>query len=65
MILEFHMKEHINLQKWQFSEIQKGIQEADAGHLIDHEKVVEQWKRLHNKLRDCNFVARNMPQAST
>lgn len=30
--------------EWQIKEIKKGLAEADAGELIDHEHIVKKWK---------------------
>ncbi len=37
--------EYLKIQEWQIKEIKKGIAEADAGQLIDHDKVVKYWEK--------------------
>jgi predicted transcriptional regulator len=33
------------LEQWQIKEIELGIQEADAGELVSHATVVDNWKK--------------------
>lgn len=44
------ISEYLATQEWQINEIKKGIAEADAGQLVDHNSVVEYWekKRAHS-----------------
>ena len=34
-----------SLERWQIKEIELGIQEAEAGELVSHETVVNNWKK--------------------
>jgi len=35
------IKDYLEVNEWQVQEIKKGIKEADAGHLINHEDVLK------------------------
>lgn len=35
------IKDYLEVNEWQAQEIKKGIKEADAGHLINHEDVLK------------------------
>ena len=38
------IKEFCDLQEWQLAAIQEGIEAADQGKLVDHEKVKADWQ---------------------
>ncbi len=38
------INEYIKIQEWQLNDIQKGIEEADAGQLIDHASLLKLWE---------------------
>lgn len=38
------INEYLKVQEWQLIEIKKGIAEADAGQLIDHESILKFWE---------------------
>ena len=45
-VLEYALKEFIDLQFWQLAAIEEGLRDADAGRLVLHEDVVawvESW----------------------
>ena len=45
------VKQYIDLQEWQITAIQKGIEQADRGEFIDHAKLKAKWeKRLAAQL---------------
>lgn len=37
--------EYLATQEWQIHEISKGIEEADAGQLIDHNQIKKYWEK--------------------
>ena len=39
---------YIDLDEWQISEIRKGIQDADSGRVVDHERV-SKWLKTWGK----------------
>jgi len=43
-IVAHAIKDYLEVNEWQIQEIKAGIKEADAGHLIDHETVLEKWE---------------------
>jgi predicted transcriptional regulator len=47
-VVEHALKEFIELQLWQFTAIEEGLRDADAGRMVPHEDVVawvESWGR--------------------
>lgn len=38
------INEYIKIQEWQMTEIQKGISEADAGLLVEHDNILKFWE---------------------
>ena len=38
------INQYIKIQEWQMSEIQQGIEEAEAGQLVDHENILNYWE---------------------
>jgi predicted transcriptional regulator len=45
-VIEQAVKDFVAVQEWQLAALQEGIQQADAGRLIPHERVVawvESW----------------------
>lgn len=38
------INEYLKTQEWQLNEIIKGISEADAGQLEDHEDIIALWE---------------------
>jgi predicted transcriptional regulator len=43
-IVAHAIKDYLEVNEWQIQEIKAGIKEADAGHLIEHEKVLKKWE---------------------
>lgn len=37
------INEYIKIQEWQMAEIEKGISEADAGLLVEHDTILKLW----------------------
>ena len=37
--------EYIKIQEWQINEIKKGIAEADAGDLVEHDVIAKHWRK--------------------
>ncbi len=35
------IEEYLSIQEWQLKAVEEGIREADAGELVDHERVIE------------------------
>ena len=47
------IKSYLDLNEWQVSEIQAGVDEADAGQLADHEAIRRKWEaKLADTLDD-------------
>ena len=45
------IRDYINLNEWQIQAIQKGIEQADKGQVISHNKIKTKWeKKLANSL---------------
>ncbi len=45
------VKQYVDLQEWQISAIQKGVEQANRGEFIDHAKLKAKWeKRLATAL---------------
>lgn len=44
------ISEYLKIQEWQIKEIKKGIAEAEAGQLVDHDSIAKHWekKRAHS-----------------
>lgn len=38
------INEYLKIHEWQIDEITKGISEADAGQLVDHDSIVKFWE---------------------
>ena len=36
---------YLDYEEWFVREVQKGLKEADAGDVVDHEVVVRKWER--------------------
>lgn len=39
------INEYLKIQEWQISEIKKGIAEANAGQLIEHNSILQHWEK--------------------
>jgi predicted transcriptional regulator len=39
------MRRYLDDEEWFVREVQKGLKEADAGDVVDHEVVVRKWER--------------------
>ncbi len=35
------IEEYLSIREWQLKAVEEGIREADAGELVDHERVIE------------------------
>jgi len=44
--------DYVKLQEWQIKEIKLGLQEADAGELVSHATVLNNWKKRHGNSLD-------------
>ena len=47
-LLSEAVRAYLELQQWQLDEIQAGLADADAGRVVDHQKVramVSKWRR--------------------
>lgn len=38
------INEYLALQEWQIAEIKKGVTEADASQVVDHNSIVKHWE---------------------
>ena len=41
------IKQYLDVEAWQVSEIKKGLAEIEVGEFISHDEVVKQWKQRH------------------
>lgn len=48
------INDYLELQEWQVKEIKAGINEADAGELVSHEEVVNDWGKKRENILDQN-----------
>jgi predicted transcriptional regulator len=39
------MRRYLDDEEWFVREVQKGLKEADAGDVVDHDVVVRKWER--------------------
>ena len=44
-IVKQAIKRYLNDEEWFVREVQKGIKQADAGDVVDHDAVVRKWER--------------------
>ena len=39
------VEQYLEYEEWFVAEVEKGLEEASAGNLIDHDAVVKRWER--------------------
>jgi predicted transcriptional regulator len=43
-LMAYAIKQYVEREQWFISEIEKGIQSADGGRLLDHDDVKARWE---------------------
>jgi RHH-type rel operon transcriptional repressor/antitoxin RelB len=46
------LRQYLDNNEWQIRAIQEGIQDADAGRLIEHEALISKWEQRRAAVMD-------------